>query len=106
MKKILNKIRRWLIKKLGGYAEPYITMTRTEVPINKFHCSQAIDKKIDDENPDYIKERLFHLAAIEILPRVATIRKSDDRFSNPDTVVYTLSFYAAKDNGDYYYERR
>lgn len=62
MKKLLNKFRRWLIKKLGGYTEQYLSPYDNHIVIEE-SCNIDYFEYKDPEYESYCKKHLVYKLA-------------------------------------------
>lgn len=57
MKKIWDKIRKWLIKKLGGYTSQYVTeIVRPMIQPTMISAVENIDRRMEREYPNYLED--------------------------------------------------
>ena len=95
VKKLFDRIRRWLIFKLGGeliQRNSYISTTNKSIIC--IECSKIIDYKTSEIcGHKYIEKMLVEELARDILPKICEITRTHfDSWSEK----YTLRLYVAK----------
>lgn len=106
IKNITERIRKWIIKQLGGYTElRKPVFPAYSLPVKEYHCVKELSeydeeyfyKKYSPEGvTECVKEALYYKAAREILPDICDIKQYRDPFTRRMT--FELRFYAVPKN--------
>ena len=86
----MNRLRRWLIYKLGGVLPlPLPAMVLTQRGIEKYTTKIIIPDGIPEE---VAMQELYHRASLDILPQISEIKK--DYIPQYEAYEYELRFFA------------
>ena len=106
IKNLTERIRKWIIKRLGGYTEQRKPVFHAyHLPVKDYHCVRKLSeyeedyfyKKYSPEGvTEYVKEALYYKAAREILPEICDIKQYRDPFTR--CMTFELCFYAVPKN--------
>ena len=108
MSELLNRMRRWLIRKLGGFDIQKIEQTRIVSPVVNIDPIQLrVEFRVGAEQfcgfgaryfPEYIKDRMAREMAREILKRDAILLQSKENIERNEVVFRgSLFVYNPKD---------
>lgn len=112
MSELLNRLRRWLIRKLGGFDIQKIEQTRIVSPVVNIDPIQLrVEFRVGAEQfcgfgaryfPEYIEDRMAHELVREILKRGAILLQSKENIERNEIVFRgSLFVYTPKDIGLY-----
>ena len=89
MKKLWQKLKRWIIHKLGGYTQP-------EVPLCKIETSLTAAYRVTERNlpfvdEEYLREQILHGLSEQLAPFINIEERKEYSMEYPDPV---HTFYA------------